>query len=740
MSDFAFTKNGEWLAWIVDAQEQAGNGVNVRNLDTGAVLPLDSAKAIYKGLSWTEKGDALAVVRGVEDKAFEDKLYSLVAFRGFANDKKPEKITYDPTKDTTFPKGMSISASRNPVWMADLSAVTFGIHEIKPKKKSEEEPKDKDAKEPPKPDELDKPDMSIWHWKDARIQPMQQVDAERDTNFNYLSLYRVAEQKFLRLADASMREVRLLPEYSAAVGLDQSDYELAANLNGQDYTDVYALNLRTGAREKALSKIHWLRTPSPDGSHVLYYADGNFFTLEVATKKTFNITAKARTSFIDVEDDHNEKNPPLPVIGWSKDSSAVVLSDGWDMWKVSVHGDTAVNLTGNGKKDGIRYESRFRLDPDEKGIDLAQPIYVRAYGERSKKGGLAKIDVAKPGAQMLSWDDASYQSVRKAKNADVLLYTRETVQDFPNYYLSGARITDANPQQKDFLWTKGSRVLDYTSTTGAKLQATLFLPANYEPGKSYPTIVYIYEKLSQNTNRYPAPAFEGFSTAAYTSNGYAVLMPDIVYKLNDPGVSAVACVLPAVKAALATGVIDENRIGLHGHSWGGYETAFLVTQTNIFKAALAGAPLTDMVSMYSSVYWNVGTPNQPIFESEQGRFTSGYLENPEAYVRNSPVYHAQNVKTPLLMMANDKDGAVDWNQGIEYYNTLRRLGRPVVMLSYKGENHHLATLENKKDYTVRVKEFFDSYLMDKEPAKWWLEGVKRIDLKQHLEDREPLVR
>ena len=216
-------------------------------------------------------------------------------------------------------------------------------------------------------------------------------------------------------------------------------------------------------------------------------------------------------------------------------------------------------------------------------------------------------------------------------------------------------------------------------------------------------------------------------------------MPDIVYKLNDPGMSAVACVLPALKAAIATGVVDAKRVGLHGHSWGGYETAFLVTQTDAFRVALAGAPLTDMVSMYSSVYWNTGTANQPIFESNQGRFTSSYLENTEAYIRNSPVYHAANVKTPLLMMANDKDGAVDWTQSIEYYNTLRRLGKPVVMLSYKGENHHLAKPENKKDYTVRVKEFFDSYLNDKEAPKWWLEGVKRIDLKEHLEQRESLL-
>jgi dipeptidyl aminopeptidase/acylaminoacyl peptidase len=738
VSDFAFTKDGAWLAWVVDAQDQAGNGVNVRNTDTGAVLALDSAKAVYKGLNWTEKGEALAVTRGVEDKGYEDKLYSLVAFRGFANNAKPEKIVYDPSKDSTFPKGMSISPNRNPIWMADLSAVSFGIHDLKVKKKTDE--KDASSKDAAKTDDIDKPDMSIWHWKDARIQPAQQVDETRDNNFSYLSLYRVAEQKFVRLADESMREVRLLPEYSVAVGLDQKDYELSANLNGQDYTDVYSVNLKTGAREIGAPKTHWLRASSPDGSHVLYFADGNYYTLEVATKKIYNITAKARPSFVDIEDDHNQKNPPLPVIGWSKDSSAVLLFDGWDIWKVGVHGDTAMSLTGNGRKDGIRYESRLRTDVEEKGIDLSQPIYVRAYGERSKKGGLAKIDAAKLSVQMIAWDDSSYQQLRKAKNADVILYTRETTEDYPDFYFNGTRITETNPQQKDFLWTKGSRVIDYTSTNGHKLQAALFLPANYEAGKSYPTIVYIYEKLSQNTNRYPQPAFEGFSTAAYTSNGYAVLMPDIVYKLNDPGMSAVACVLPALKAGIATGVIDEKRVGLHGHSWGGYETAFLVTQTTAFKAALAGAPLTDMVSMYSSVYWNVGTPNQPIFESDQGRFTSGYLDNSEAYIRNSPVYHATNVKTPLLMMANDKDGAVDWNQGIEYYNTLRRLGKPVVMLSYKGENHHLAKLENKKDYTVRVKEFFDSYLMDKEPPKWWLEGVKRIDLKEHLEQREQLVR
>ncbi len=205
--------------------------------------------------------------------------------------------------------------------------------------------------------------------------------------------------------------------------------------------------------------------------------------------------------------------------------------------------------------------------------------------------------------------------------------------------------------------------------------------------------------------------------------------------MNDPGISSTACILAALKAAEATGVVDPNRVALHGHSWGGYQTAFAVTQTKAFRAAIAGAPLTDMISMYSSIYWNTGSANQPIFESSQGRFSSGYWDNTEAYIRNSPVYHAKNVQTPLLILCNDKDGAVDHTQGIEYYNTLRRLGKPVVMLEYRGENHGLFKPEDMKDYTARMKEFFDHYLMDKPAPAWWTKGVPLLKMQDELSAR-----
>jgi dipeptidyl aminopeptidase/acylaminoacyl peptidase len=219
-----------------------------------------------------------------------------------------------------------------------------------------------------------------------------------------------------------------------------------------------------------------------------------------------------------------------------------------------------------------------------------------------------------------------------------------------------------------------------------------------------------------------------------------VLDPDIVYHVNDPGMSAVWAVVPAVRAAVATGIVDEANVGLWGHSWGGYQTAFLVTQTNIFKAAIAGAPLTDMVSMYSSVYWNTGGANQAIFESSQGRFKGNFIDNYDAYIRNSPAFHADKVTTPLMILHNDKDGAVDFNQGITYFNTLRQLGKDVIMLEYVGENHGLSRPVNQRDYAARMAEYFDHHLKGAPAADWIINGVPRLRMDEHLRARADSTR
>jgi dienelactone hydrolase len=723
-----------------------------------ALLVLDSGKAVYQGLAWTDKGDGLAVLRGIEDKAHEGKLYSALGFTNFGS-APPQKVVFNPHTDPTFPQGMTISPNRTPVWTEDLGGILFGIHKLK---KKQEKPAAKDeanknaqapkaGKDGPKPPDKpgpvagapaqNKPDLVVWHWADDRLQSQQQVQAGSDKNFSYLAIYRPAQKKFLRLASEPLRQVTAAPKQRWAIGLDTRSYDRMSTLDGRRYQDVYVIDLQTGERRQALTKNRWYFGPSPDGSHFLFYDDGHFFTHEMATGKNYNVTIDTSASFVNAEDDHNIAKPPTRTMGWSKDGAFVVLSDNWDVWKVPVHGGPAVNLTENGKKDAIRYRLRIALDPEEKGIDLSAPLYFSLQSEWTKKAGVGRVDPGKPGVTRLLWDDAEFSSVQKARRADIFVYTRETHKDYPDYYVAdaslqgGKKITTGAPQQDQFLWSSGAMLIDYTSAKGDKLQAALFLPANYQKGKSYPTIVYIYEKLSSGLHRYQPPSANGFNKTLYTSNGYAVLMPDIKYQVNDPGRSAVWCVLPALEAAVATGVVDRNRVGLHGHSWGGYQTAFLITQTHAFKAAVAGAPLTNLVSMYSSIYWNSGSANQPIFESSQGRFTGAYWDDLEAYVRNSPVYHAKNVKTPLLLLHNDKDGAVDWNQGIEYFNTLRRLQKPVVMLQYKGENHGLAKPANRKDYTVRMREFFDHYLMERAAPNWLTEGVPHLQLEEHITQR-----
>ncbi len=769
VAEFDFDKKGAWLVTLVDAAGQIGNGVHLRDMKTGVVHAIENGKATYRGLNWNEERTAFTVTRGVEDPDHAEKWVTVIGFTDLGA--KPIKTAFDPKEDKDFPKDMGISGTA--AWTDALDGFTFSIAERK--KKSETAPAPKEIKAETKTEPKDeprkgkkgnpitssesgKPDLVVWHWKDDRLQPMQEKQAASDRALSYSAVYWIKEKKFVRLADQSIKRASLTPKQKFAIGRDSKSYEYMGYLTGKLFTDIYAIDAHTGARKKVVEKLVSMVfggaavMPSPTGTHFLYYRDGHYHVHDLAAGTSVNVTKGVNASFVNTEDDHNFEKPPTPVVGWSRGGKFVLLSDNWDIWRVAADGSGGTNLTGSGKPEGIRYSGAIQFEAEPKpGIDLTLPIYTGMYGEWTKKSGLARIDPGSlsqnprdtssaPSLHVLLWDDCDYGLPQKARNAEVFAYTRQTAIDYPDYYLTNSsfkdakKVTDANPQQKNYKWTAGAKLIDYKGLGGKRHQAALYLPADYVPGKKYPTIVYIYEKLSRGMHTYQPPGLWGIGSI-YTSNGYAVLMPDITYRLNDPGVSAVECILPALDAAVASGVVDNAKAALHGHSWGGYQTAFLVTQTDRFKCAIAGAALTDLVSMYSSVYWNTGSANQPIFESSQGRFTSGYWDLQEAYIRNSPVFHAKHVTTPLLLLHNDKDGAVDFTQGVEYYNTLRRLQKPVVMLQYKGENHGLVKPENRKDYAARMREFFDHHLMGKPAPEWWAKGVPHLEMEEHLKNR-----
>ncbi len=771
VADFEFDKKGVWMVTVIDATGQIGNGVQLRDMKTGAVQQIESGRAAYRGLSWNEDTTAFTVTKATDDAAYEGKWISVIGFAELGA--KSTKTTYDPKDDKDFPKDMAISGGAT--WTDALDGFSFSI--TARKKKGEVAPAPKEVKTDPKTDPKDeskkgkklppsgasdgaKPDLVVWHWKDERLQPMQEKQAASDRVVTYSAVYWTKDKKFVRLSDDKLKPVTLAQKQKYAIGRDTKPYEYMSYLNGKLFTDIYVVDPKTGAKKKVVEKLASIFfggasvSTSPLGTHFLYYKDGHYHVHDMAAGKSVNVTEKVGTSFIDTEDDHNFDKPATPSYGWSRDGKSVLLSDGWDIWKVAADGTGGESLTTVGKAYGIRYRLVGNLEPEFKpGTDLTKPVYVSVYGEWTKMDGFARLgqrstpSATKPGeshshgaAIELLWGECAYGVPLKARKADVFAFTRQTAVQYPDYYITDGtfkdakKVTDANPQQKEYKWTAGTKLVEYKGVGGKKLQGVLHLPADYEPGKKYPTIVYIYEKLSQGMHRYQPPATWAIGSI-YTSAGYAVLTPDITYRLNDPGVSAVECILPALDAAVATGIVDNEKVALHGHSWGGYQTAFLVTQTNRFKCAIAGAALTDLVSMYSSVYWNVGMANQPIFESSQGRFTAGYWDLQEAYIRNSPVYHAQKVKTPLLLLHNDKDGAVDFTQGVEYYNTLRRLQKPVVMLQYKGENHGLLKPENRKDYAGRMREFFDHHLMGKPAPDWWSEGIPHLKMEDHLKGR-----
>ena len=763
VAEFVFDYSGDYLAYTIDARDRLGNGVQLRNMKTDVVKSIDSERGLYRRLAWADSGPALAVLRGMPDSANKDTSFSLVAFTGIERG-APAKKAVDAQQLTGSAAGMQISADRTPRWAEDFSAVYFGIRDARKKQpaalladaNAANRPSVVQAGAPGAGGAINQPNVPaddenssliLWHWKDPRLQSQQIVQEQQDKTYSYLSEYRIAEDKVIRLADDELRTVSIAPKDKFAYGIDNRAYQQVASYNGRNYQDIYTIDLKTGERKRALPKHLGFTAPSPDGTMLLYFGmDTSYHVLDMATGVARNITRGIPAAFGDTADDHNNLvPPPFGPMGWSSDGSAVILTDGWDAWKVAARGSAApINLTGDGLKTGKHYQRRYVFDPREKGIDLSKPMYFATYGEWTKKEGLARVDPRRGGATNLVFEDARLNFL-KARDADVFLFTRQTYVEFPNYHLANAafgsekRLTDANPQQSQIAWSPGARLIDYVSAKGDKLQGTLYLPANYQPGRKYPMLVMIYEKLSQNMHAYAAPnETRAPNPTRFTSKGYVVLNPDIVYKVNDPGMSAVWSVIPAVKAAIATGIVDSANVGLWGHSWGGYQTAFLVTQTDIFKSAIAGAPLTDMVSMYSSIYWNTGSTNQGIFEASQGRFKGNFTDNTDAYIRNSPVFQAKNVRTPLIILHNDKDGAVDFNQGVTYYNTLRQLGKEVIMLEYAGENHGLARPTNQKDYAARMGEWFDHYLEGAPAPEWMKDGIPRIRMEDHLRERKPV--
>ncbi len=723
VSEFSFNQKSSQLAYTIDAEDRAGNGIYILQLAGMSTQILDGGKAIYQGLKWddenakkeerTLRGNQLALLRGNKADSLAQQPNELLVF--YDLEKQPKKAVLS-VSDVGFPEGFVISEKGRISFSADGKSVALGIKEQEVKVKMS---KDTIA------------NVDVWHWKDEYIQSVQIVRANRDKNFTYSAVFHFGTNTFVRLADEQVRVVLESKHPQYRIGRDESVYTSDVNW-GISPADLYRLDIITGARKKIAEQVGRPLEYSPDGRYYIYQKDTALIVYDLQNDKSTDVSAKAPVTFMDTAHPYPHEKPPFGVAGWSKDGKSVLVNHEYDLWMLSLDGSKAENITKIGSEEEIRFRV-VNLDKQEEWVDTRKPILLSAYGERSKKNGFYELSLGSS-PRPLAFEDRSFGTPIKAENADKVFFTKQTFEEFPDYYSSTSkfdqhtRLTEANPQQSQYAWGK-RKLVDFTDSRGNKLQGTLTFPAGYEEGKSYPTLFYFYEKMSDRHHEYSMPVYDDrphFST--YASNGYLVFMPDIVFDEGRPGTSSLGVITSAAKELIRLGYADENRIGLQGHSWGGYQTSFILTQTDMFRCIVTGAPPTNLESFYNNIYGSSGTVHHGIMEIGQvrmGRDVTPWTHR-ENYQRENPMHHVPNIKTPFMILHGTKDGAVDWSQGLELFNAARRLGKEVIFLSYPNEGHHLANEANQKDFQIRMKQYFDHYLMDMPAPDWMVEGVPHL--------------
>jgi dipeptidyl aminopeptidase/acylaminoacyl peptidase len=590
----------------------------------------------------------------------------------------------------------------------------------------------------------DRVQLDMWHWRDDLVQPMQKIRANAERARTYRGVLDLATRKFTQAADEAIPDATFTDDGATAIGGDNRAYRRMIDYDG-NYSDYYLIDTATGAR-KAIARqvrgsgagggvaIQW----SPDGRYALFYSKGNWNIVDARDASTRIATQNLGVSFSDEEDDTPDPAPSYGGAGWSKDSQSALVYDRYDIWQIFADASQAPrNLTsGRGRREKIQFRVQ-RIDPiddedPERGIDVAASLILRAVSEDTRATGFFRLSKDSAMDQLL-WGAKAYTFAGRAKDADVVLIAASRFDEFPDLHATNAsfanprKVSDGGAQLAGLLWGT-AETIRFRNTDGVALKGTLFKPENFDPKRKYPMIVYIYERLSQTLHNFVAPTpGTSINIPYYVSNGYLVLTPDIVYTAGFPGQSALKCVLPAIDSVVDKGFVNENAIGIQGHSWGGYQIAYMVTQTNRFKAAEAGAPVGNMTSAYSGIRWGTGMPRQFQYEQTQSRIGVPLYRNPQRYVENSPVFYAERVKTPLLLLHNDADDAVPWYQGIELYLALRRNEKEAYLFNYNGEFHGLRRRYNQKDWTIRMQQFFDHHLKDAMKPEWMQKGIPYLD-------------
>ena len=722
VAEFILSDDGKQLVYAISARDNTKNGVwVVRPNSADAPAVLAEGKGKYSHLTWDENQAQLVFLSDRDDQSSKPPKLGLYRWDRQA----AQAVLLASTASPGFRQGLVISDKGTLSFSRDGSRIYFACAPPAPEK-----PAAADAA----PDDT-KAVVDLWSYKDDYIQPIQKVRAERDRNRTYTAAYLVPERRVVQLADNTMETVTPSESAQWILGTDDREYRPLADYD-EHYADAYAVDAATGQRTTLAKKHYGAMTWSPGGRYLLTFDGKDWWTVSVPDGKRTNLTAGVPAKFFNEDDDRPQLPTAYGNAGWSKDGKSVFLYDRYDIWRISPDGTGAKNATaGYGRAHDLRlrYTAVESDNPRERWIDATRPAMLTALNLKTFETGLFRspLDGAEPKQLMMSAKTLSPPV--KAKDAEVYLLTAQSFHEFPDLAVSDGsfkelrKVSDANPQKAQLLWGT-SEIVAFKNADGVPLTAALYKPENFDPKKKYPMMVYIYERLTQNVNKFvdPRPS-HNINISYYVSNGYLVLTPDIVYTAGFPGQSALKCVLPAVQEVVNRGIVNEQAIGIQGHSWGGYQIAYMVTQTNRFRAVAAGAPVADMISAYDGIRWGTGLPRQFQYERTQSRIGGSIWQYPTRFIENSPIFWADRVQTPVMLLHNDGDDAVPWYQGVEFYLALRRLGKEVYLFDYNGEPHGLRKRPNQKDYTIRLQEYFDHYLKGAPAPEWMEKGVPYLE-------------